>query len=254
MKSVQLLLVTSVIAITSHAQMNEEPELTREQKWQIAKTEAFFQQKGEGAVSKAFLSNFKKVVASNILCKRKAAPTRALQLEGDRTSTETALLTWNVANEEGGNTYIIERRYNNRYGKFDSVGLLRGVSANAAVSRYHFVDHNSFPGKTWYRLRLQGSMEEKQLVSVEGYNNSVKVYPNPARSSLVQVQLNQFKTDGNTTLVVLDAMGRIVYTRNNAFLNDAKMLHLQDLRLAPGTYHIRVANKLNAGATSFLVQ
>lgn len=253
MKLVQLLLLTSVIAYTGNAQTNKEPELTREQKWQVEKTETFFKKNKNDVATIAFLKTFKTIVASNTLCEKRYRPTQALRLEGDRLSTETALLSWNVTNENGDETYLIERRYNNPFGSYDSVGLLQGASAKVVFSSYRFVDQNNYNGKTWYRIRMRGSSNASELVCVEGYNNSVKVYPNPALSSAVSVQLNQFRTDDNTSLEVLDAAGKIVYAQSKVFGNNAKVMRLQNLKLKPGTYYVRVANRLNTGGTSFLV-
>ena len=158
-----------------------------------------------------------------------------------------------MTNENVGDNYIVERRYNSPVGEYDSVTTLKGGSADAVLRSYQYVDDNNFNGKTWYRVRLSGIDEVKKLVCVEGYNNTLSVYPNPSTSSSVMVQLHQFKTDNNTSLVVLDARGGVVYTQQKAFANDAQVLRLQNLKLLPGTYYIRVANKLNSGGTSFIV-
>jgi hypothetical protein len=68
------------------------------------------------------------------------------------------------------------------------------------------------------------------------------------------VQLQRFKTDDNTTVTLLDAAGRPVYTQAKAFVNHTTLLRLQKPKLSPGTYYLRVANKFNTGSTSFVVQ
>ena len=131
----------SVFAFTSNAQIIKEPQLTKEQKWQIEQTQAFFKQKGEDAATTAFLSTFRKVVASNILCKKVVTPTKAITVNGDRLNSEMAVLTLDVINAKKDETYVVERRYNTPVGPYDSVGVIKANPAGADLNSYRFTDN-----------------------------------------------------------------------------------------------------------------
>src|SRR5690606_17314330 len=105
------------------------------------------------------------------------------------------------------------------------------------------------------RLRRINYKDEMQkLVKVDGYKNEVKVFPNPARSSEVRIELFRFKTDDKNSIVIQDSRGSIVHHREHVFVNDRKVVQFQNLGLAPGAYHIKVSNQYNSGSTTFIVQ
>ncbi len=211
--------------------------------------------KGDNASTRLFLDNYKKLLAANINCKIEFTPEKRINLDGLRINDAITLLKWEVTGEAVGTRYILERRFGNPNGKFDSIGIIEGRTVPDLSQDYSFSDQNDFPGTSWYRLRALNRLEEThQLVKIAGYDNKVKVYPNPATSSNMRLELLRFKTNAPTSLIIRDAKGSIVYTRQQIFLNNNKYYQLQDLQLPNGAYHIQVSNKFNSGVTTFVIQ
>lgn len=257
MKQIIFLLFLFIWYLPGQAQLqnSKEAALTRDQKWLLQKTELLYQDKKTDKSLQVFLQQYKTILASNRHCLSQPATIATLQLEGERLNTETTLLKWDVTNDMESGDYIIERRLDHPYGAFDSVGRIAYSFDKAVLKSFHFMDRNDYPGKTWYRLRKTGGAHEvKKMVSVDGYNNKVNVFPNPAPTSQVQVQLLHFRPDDDTRLQVLDANSRIVYTQRKVLLNGSNVFRLPYLHLQPGTYFIKVMNKLNTGASSFVIR
>jgi hypothetical protein len=72
-------------------------------------------------------------------------------------------------------------------------------------------------------------------------NNSLfmKVYPNPVNSNS-QVVLDGIKSGQNIRLQIFDTQGQLVWQANSNVTNGLNVLHLRDLRMPGGTYHLRV--------------
>ncbi len=248
-----LMFIGLVGAMNLFAQI-EEPDLTEEQKWVMAKTEQFYKTAGINISRQVVLQNFRELLASNKLCEPSFGPDINIHLEGNRLDEKSTILKWDVTAEKNNARYIVERRFINPHGAFDSVGMIAGPGKPNAFQSYRFGDQNDFPGITWYRLRrIGGPKEENKLISVKGYNSCLKVLPNPTRSSDIYIQLTGFKTDNQTSMVISDSRGSLVHRVSGVF-NGTNIYQLSQLRLTPGTYHIKVANQFNTSTTTFVVQ
>jgi hypothetical protein len=78
--------------------------------------------------------------------------------------------------------------------------------------------------------------------SVKDQDNSslfMKVYPNPVNSNS-QVVLDGIKSGQNIRLQIFDTQGQLVWQANSNVTNGLNVLHLRDLRMPGGTYHLRV--------------
>jgi hypothetical protein len=248
-----MFLVNMSFLQAQHA-INKEPALIKEQQWLFDKTRKQMTTKGENASTKLFLDKYRKLLLSDVFCKKVSSQTK-INLDGERLNENNTLIEWDVFEETEYARYIVERRYNNPYGDFDSIGIMESRGAASVFQSYQFSDNNDFPGTSWYRLRrihYKGDM--LKLVKVEGYKNEAKVFPNQAKSSDVRIELFRFKTDGNNSIIIHDSRGSIVHYREQVFVNDNKVYQLQNLGLAPGAYHIKVSNQYNSGSTTFIVQ
>ena len=232
----------------------ENTELTEHQIWVLNKTEQFYKNSGVNIARKVVINNFRELLSSNQLCESSFDPALNIHLKGERINEESTFISWEVTAEKGNARYIIERRLNNQYGAFDSIGVVDIPRIPAAFQSYRFVDENDFPVTTWYRLRRIGKLkEESKLISVAGYRSSLKVMPNPARSSDISIQLSKFKLDNHTTLMITDSRGLPVHRTDKAFIS-SNVYQPFDLRLAKGVYFIKVINKLNTATATFVVQ
>lgn len=248
------MLLVNISILQAQPTKSIEPELTKEQQWLFEKTRKQITGKGENSSTKLFLDNYRKLLSSGVFCKTVSSQTK-MNLEGERLNEDHTLIEWDVFEETAHTAYVIERRYNNPYGAFDSIGMIESRGVTSVFASYRFPDNNDYPGITWYRLRRINFKDEMQkLVKVDGYNNEIKVFPNPAKSSEVRVELFRFKTDGNNSIVIHDSKGSIVHYREHVFINGSKIYYLRNLGLDPGAYHIKVSNQYNSGSTTLIVQ
>ena len=253
---ISLLILMVFVHLYPAAQVKEaELVLTREQEWLFNKTKQFMLSRADNPATQLFLSNYRKLLASNITCCTTCGPSVQLNLQGKRIDELNTFIEWDITGEIEGTRYIVERRYGNEHGAFDSIGVIDGHGAAAAFNTYQFNDRNDYPGITWYRLRHESRKEDIQkLVKVEGYNNMIRVFPNPVTSTDIRLALTRFKAGDKNSLLVRDAKGRIVYHREQVTLYSGNTLLLQNVRLMPGTYYVQLINEFNTGGTSFVVQ
>ena len=239
-----------------YAQQKEpEPQLTKEQELVFEMTRKTMLARGDNAATQLFLSNYRKLLASNITCCDTCGPSVQLNLNGRRIDEFNTLVEWDISQEIKGTRYIIERRFDNPNGDFDSISVIEGHGAATDYAFYNFSDKNDHPGVTWYRLRHESLKDDLQkLVKVDGYNNTIRVFPNPVTSTDLRLALTRFKISDKNVLVIRDAKGRVVYHRQQVVLTPGASLMLQDLRLVPGVYYAQLTNEFNTGGTSFVVQ
>lgn len=96
-----------------------------------------------------------------------------------------ATLNWNVAKEEGNESYVVERSSNGL--KFNSIGT---VNFNSEASgEYSFVDEAPIDGANFYRVRAVAP-DGKSLVTdikrttVDCNKLNINVYPNPTNGTV----------------------------------------------------------------------
>ena len=239
-----------------HAQeQSVKEELTKEQKWLLAKTKQFYHTADLNVSTATLLRYLDPLLTSNALCQPDKAPFYQLQLEGDRINEQTAVVRWEVTGEKASVEYVLERRYHDPFGLFDSIGVIKGRGNAAAVQSYQFTDRNDNPDNTFYRIRQIGKEHEAaKSVKVKGYGNIVKVLPNPVTSTSMQIAVSKFKTDEQTSLWILDAKGSVLFHLPHAFSKGRTIIPLPNLRLPKGSYQVQVSNQFNRGMTTFVVQ
>lgn len=96
-----------------------------------------------------------------------------------------ATLTWDVAKEEGNESYVIERSTNGL--RFNGIGTVS--YNNEGSGSYSFVDESPIDGANFYRIRAVGP-DGKSLVTdikrttVDCNKVNINVYPNPTTGSV----------------------------------------------------------------------
>lgn len=148
-----------------------------------------------------------------------------------------AYLNWNATGAVNFNRFIVERSTDGaKYNDIAAVDYVKGTE------EYTYRDKMPGNGKSFYRLRLldnNGAYQYSQSVSVTADCApvvEVSLSPNPTSGLVVVKNL----ASGMNTIVVTDAMGRIINTIAVADQSSAVM----DLgKYADGIYMVRIANE-----------
>lgn len=154
-------------------------------------------------------------------------------------------LNWATASEVNNKGFEVERSFNGT--NFENIGFVNGNGNSNAISNYLFNDNlstiNQQLSTIYYRLKqvdFDGNFEYSNTIIVKEDNanefgNDVTISPNPFNN---QIQLN-FSSDNNSTvnLVLIDALGRIVYNKSLPTVNGTNNLIINDIAtLKAGIY------------------
>jgi hypothetical protein len=243
--------------LSAQLQAKTDLPLNMEQKWLIEKYKQFFLAKKNDAATQAFVKNYKELVAVDAFCSLRVKPEQKIKLEGSRINENNTLLQWDVLFESSNVRYVIERRYSDPFGQFDSVGVVKAMHSDSEIKNYQFLDQNTFSGITFYRLRqldVAGKLYASEKAAVEGYNNKLNVFPNPASKNAVTVRFVKFDTGAKTQLLVKDGKGSTLYIKDNIYLENRKTYRIENLNLPKGTYFLQATNVSGTGGTVFVVQ
>ena len=83
-----------------YAQQKEpEPQLTKEQELVFEMTRKTMLARGDNAATQLFLSNYRKLLASNITCCDTCGPSVQLNLNGRRIDEFNTLVEWDISQE-----------------------------------------------------------------------------------------------------------------------------------------------------------
>lgn len=176
-------------------------------------------------------------------------------LQAERLNDEKIRVQWNAPVAGRNTIYVIERRFGDPHGPFDSVGMVIGRSTDPATQAYRLVDTNPFEGTTFYRLRETGASDKnKAVIMVNGYNPSVQVTTAPALAGTLTITLDKFKIAPHTHLYITDAFGNVVYKKKDVFFTSATTIQLTGLLLPKGTYQLEVVNTYNSAVNTMVVR
>ena len=154
----------------------------------------------------------------------------------------TALLQWRTASELNNDYFDIERSADGR--SFTKIGRLQGHGTTGIAQDYSFTDAAPLTGNNYYRL-AQVDLDDKiaysqiRLVSFNGQGGALKVFPNPARSTL-HIQLPK-AASGQDALQLYGLSGLKVLVQSvsaGTLQTDADIS-----TLAPGMYILRYGNE-----------
>jgi hypothetical protein len=137
-----------------------------------------------------------------------ALPVRNITLQGMHNSNNNLLL-WQTTDEVNTARFRIERSSNGA--DFTVIGTV--AAAGTGNNRYSFTDAHPNGTSSYYRIKtedLDGEASYSRAILLQGVsvNSSIRVYPNPAHTTLVlQTTDNSLL---NTPVKLYDAGGRLV--------------------------------------------
>jgi glucuronoarabinoxylan endo-1,4-beta-xylanase len=159
---------------------------------------------------------------------------------------KNVLLDWETRTEINNSGFAVERSADGS--NFGQIGFVKANGNSNAHILYHFTDQSPMKGHNFYRLKqidINGKFSYSNVKLVKfGADPIVTLYPNPVKNEL-RIDGNGEKLNG--TMVVLDAVGRVVLQSN---INAAEMQRIDVSSLAKGIYFYRF-NQVNG---SFIKQ
>lgn len=157
------------------------------------------------------------------------------------TFTATALadnvvLDWRTAMEENNARYEVERSRDGR--TFEQIGVIEGAGTTLEEQAYRYVDASPVAGVNYYRLKqvdYDGAYAYSAVVSAKVNAKAVEVtmFPNP-----VMNQLQITAPAEAATVLVFDALGKVVHRLDDARLSATAMLSMS--HLPKGLYIVQV--------------
>jgi hypothetical protein len=79
----------------------------------------------------------------------------------------------------------------------------------------------------------------------------LSVHPNPSNGL---IQLLHSDLQGEASIVLYDASGRVAYSNNKVTAGDSGTVELNLTHLAPGTYHLKLSTKENTWNARIVIQ
>ena len=161
-------------------------------------------------------------------------PISVPDLSARRLNPERVELSWREFQRYDGNVWVLERRFD----QASDFTAIRDLSERDLQQRF-WVDQNSYPSKTFYRLHgisLEGE-EVYSRIRVVGNavaSDELTIFPNPF-SNLATINLPPTERGG--TLLIVDALGRLV-SRQSVSAGPASAISLSGAQLGSGTFQV----------------
>ncbi len=167
-------------------------------------------------------------------------PVELLSFEGQATGAAVDL-EWSTASEQGTSHFEVERLQED--GEFATIGTVAAMGESTTTTRYGLVDPAPRPGVNHYRLRMvdqDGSAKTSDVVEVRitKATSTLAVYPNPTDGDL-NMLVNVVR-EGDHTIRILDASGRIILDQQLAFTPGEQVYRTSLAQLSPAPYEILV--------------
>jgi hypothetical protein len=174
-------------------------------------------------------------------------PANLLTFAGQRVGSANQL-KWTVAQEIDVKSYEVERSENGR--TWSKAGSVVSLGNTASQRTYGFIDNNINGVKQYYRLRQvdrNGSEKLSNIVVISGVKPTMLtlngLFPNPAISKVNM--LIDVPVKDNVTIIVMDAVGRVVKTQKGSVEAGSNTLQLNVTGLSQGSYLVKITCESN---------
>ncbi|MFT3886192.1 MAG: hypothetical protein QM724_12430 [Flavobacteriales bacterium] len=150
-------------------------------------------------------------------------------------------VNWATASEHNSSHFVVERGRDAK--EFFPIGVVSAMGEAQQRTDYLFTDEHPFPGPNYYRLRQvdhDGTFQLSAIVVavMDARTGQPQLFPNPTTG---QVDLlMDLPTSESLTVVVTDAVGRVVHSETTAAERGAFRYTMGLAELAPGPYQVQV--------------
>lgn len=151
---------------------------------------------------------------------------------------EGILLSWKTYQERGDMKYILERADDAQ--NFHPIADYEAMN----IDNYRHLDQAPFIGKNYYRVKIlesNGAFTYTNTVSIDWIDGGgVSIYPNPASNEVNITFSDDFSTEQNISVRVLNNMGVLVGNKSYKLRDGDKRLLVQTNDLPDGLYLLEI--------------
>lgn len=160
-------------------------------------------------------------------------------------SEDGILITWQTASENNSSHFNLDRSINGI--DWENIYTEQAAGNSTQLITYNFNDRKSIDGLNYYRLNqydFDGVYEQFGPISInclksnDGY---FSIFPNPS-SNKFSVILNNKNLIGESTLMITNELGKIIYTKDLGVMSGINLYNIDKLEVTPGVYYISVIN------------
>ncbi|MBA2499234.1 MAG: T9SS type A sorting domain-containing protein [Chitinophagaceae bacterium] len=164
------------------------------------------------------------------------------------------LVSWSVANEQNVNHYEIQR--SSDCNSFDSIGVQNYVPSNAYINNYSFIDRAGQDGKLCYRIKevdANGKISYSKIVSVQNISATTRLFPIPAKESLM-IKYN-IQVPELVQLKLVDLSGKIIWQKTQRTAEGINYTEIKDLHLFnTGMYFLHISSLSKSEAHKVIIE
>lgn len=165
-------------------------------------------------------------------------PIELLEFEAQK-ADDNVYLSWITLSEQNNALFIIEKSTNGT--EWTTLSTLAGAGNSSELKSYEMWDFNPTFGLNYYRLKqvdFDGSFTYSEIRSVDFNATHALIFPNPSQGLITIHGIDQHLE----TILIYDALGRIVYERK---IPEGELKMQIDLSFLPnGSYQIVLKSEL----------
>jgi hypothetical protein len=163
---------------------------------------------------------------------------------------------WSTVTEINIDRYEVEKSINGQ--QFIKVGTVASTGNSSSLKDYNWFDASPNAGSNYYRIRSvskAGAAEYTSIVRVALTNNAenISVYPNPVKSNVVGLQLNNL-AKGNYTITITNELGQPIYSKTIEHQGGSASQTLQTETIAKGIYQLKLTGERTNITTKLIKQ
>ncbi|HEY5750973.1 MAG TPA: T9SS type A sorting domain-containing protein [Chryseolinea sp.] len=170
------------------------------------------------------------------------------------------LLDWNTASELDNDYFTIDKTKDTR--KFAEVARVKGAGTTNLPSVYSTIDKTPYTGVSYYRLRqtdFEGRVTDMGMLAVNNSGGTetqaLIVFPNPAQSVPLNVNLRGYGSGEQIALDLRDAKGQTMLSKALETENTGELIYAVDTTsLSPGVYVLTVRGSLGPISVKVVIQ
>ncbi len=153
-------------------------------------------------------------------------------------------LDWSTASEDNNDYFSIERSYDGI--NFEKIAKVDGSGTSSSLKRYTLDDNDvKTKGLRYYRLKqidFNGNYTYSEIVKVKLDNTKITISPNPIVSE-IEINVESFNNNVESTLTILDITGKIIYSETNNLIKGVNTFKIDANNITSGVYFVKVESK-----------
>lgn len=169
--------------------------------------------------------------------------------------TEGNVLNWETSSEQNTKMFTIEKSIDGQ--QYQAIGTVAAAGNSNTTRYYTFMDANVKPGYSYYRLRTtdkdgQFNYSASVMLKKENTAAQVSLFPCPvADFTIVSISTTKAET---ITLRMLDANGKVLYSRPEKVSKGTTQIRLGQLDKYPGgSYYLQVVQEDKTITKPFII-